>query len=70
MIPLKIHNTATRLRSPPKFCVAGVAKARVRLRLGKDKLRDVEMPIAWQRNGYPNRDAIAIEMVGMMIGKN
>lgn len=51
MMPLRIHNTATSERSPPRFCVAGVESARVRLRDGKDSARLGEMPMPWQITG-------------------
>jgi len=69
-MPLKMHRTATRLRSPPRFCVAGVARAKVRLRAGKERALLGVMPIAWHTIGYPKSDRIAILIVGITIGKN
>jgi len=45
-IPLIMHNTATKLTSPPKSVIAAVANASVRDRAAKDKLRREEIPIA------------------------
>lgn len=69
-MPLRMQRTATALRSPPRLTVAGVARASVKLLLGNARLRLGEMPIAWQMKGYPKRDAMAILMLGMTIGKN
>ena len=62
-----IQRTATRLPSPPRLAVAGVASARVRLREANDRLRAGEMPSAAQSGGYPKREAIAMVIFGMMI---
>ena len=43
-ILLMIHRTATRLRSPPRLVVEGVARAKVRLRAAKDRLRWDDIP--------------------------
>jgi hypothetical protein len=65
-----MHRAATKLRSPPKFCVAGVARARVRLREGNDKARVGEMPITWHTAGYTKREKIEMLIVGTKIGRN
>lgn len=46
-----MHSTATRLGSPPRLAVAGVASAKVRLREAKERLRPGEMPRVEQSGG-------------------
>ena len=50
-IPERMQRTATRERSPPRLEVAGVARARVREREGKERERVGVMPRVRQRGG-------------------
>ncbi|RBR00598.1 hypothetical protein VDGD_20033 [Verticillium dahliae] len=50
-MPLKMASAATALTSPPRFSVAGIASARVRLRDAKARARRASMPMAKQTTG-------------------
>ena len=54
----------------PRLAVAGVAKARVRLREANDRLRAGEMPIVALSAGYAKRDATAMATLGITMIAN
>ena len=65
-----MYKAATRLRSYPKLVVASVANAGVRVRAAYERLRREEIPMAWHSAGYPNRNAMATAMLGMIIERD
>lgn len=63
-MPLMIATAATVFLSPPKFSVAGIARASVKLRLANARLLDAEMPMAKHTLGYAYRDPIESTRLG------
>lgn len=66
-IPLMIATAATVFLSPPRFSVAGIARASVKLRLAKAKLRVAEIPMAKHTLGYAYSDPMESTRLGSTI---
>lgn len=65
-----MHSTATRLASPPRFAVAGVARASVSERDAKDSERGAGSERWAHASGYSNREAMERARVGRTMEGN